>query len=378
MIATSRLQRLLGYLAADPDNLALIADTASAALDDADLGTAIDLVARYREHAAPPPRLIYIEGLAAMRSGDHGKARGAFEALYKAGHDDPALRFNLAWLSATEERYQDVVDLVDKDVVLAVPRAAALKVQALHHMGDLDAAVAVGRDLLAHLPEDDALLGAVSVAAMDADDHALAGELAARARGGADALTTQGLLALDEASPEDAEALFDRALADQPEAPRALLGKGLCAMARGDATSAAPLLEAGARTFEDHLGSWIAAGWARFLAGDAPAARRNFEAALAHDDNFAETHGGLAVLDLAAGDLDAARRRMGIALRLDKNSLGGALARTLLLDLEGRPELAQRIRERALALPIGIGGKTLVQALTGLGRVAGAPAQRSQ
>lgn len=367
MNASSRLQRLMGYLDDDPGNLALLADSAHAALDESEPQAAADLVERYHALASPPPALRNVEGLAAMRSGDLAKARAIFEALRLEGHDNAPVRFNLAWLAALEGRHDDILELVDDTVVAAVPYAATLKVQALHHLGDLDGAITLGQRLLEALPEDDALLGAVSVAAMDADDHALAADLAGRARGGVDALTTQGLIALDTASPDDAEGLFDRALAVRSDAPRALLGKGLCALARGNAADAAPLIEAGAQAFDDHLGSWIAAGWARFLGGDPQAARRNFETALRHDDNFAETHGALAVLDLAAGDADGARRRTDIALRLDRNCLSGTLARTLLLEMEGKPDLAQRIRERAMDLPIGVGGKTLVQAMTGLG-----------
>ncbi|MBU6267874.1 MAG: hypothetical protein KGN34_10060 [Sphingomonadales bacterium] len=365
--APSRLQRLQSYLEADPANLSLLADAANAALDESALDTALDLVARYRALAEVPAALANVEGMAAMRSGDYARARHAFAGLRAGGHDHPVVRFNLAWLSALEGRFEDVLALADDEVIAAVPRAAALKVQALHHTGDIDGALALGQQLLERLPEDDALLGAASVAAMDADDYALAAQLAGRATGGADALTTTGLVALNEEDPARALALFDRALAEAPQAPRAWIGKGLGLLASGDAAAAAPCLEKGAAIFGDHLGSWIAAGWAHFTNRDLAAARRAFETALAFDDNFAETHGGLAVLDIAAGDLEGARRRSEIALRLDHECFGGMLAKVLLLEADGKPELAQRIVERAMAMPAGVDGKTLAQALTGIG-----------
>ena len=367
MNGPSRLARLLGYLESDPENLPLLEDAANAALDESALEEASDLITRYRAIAEPPPGLVNIEGVVAMRSGDYARARTAFEALRAAGHDHPAVRFNLAWLSALEGRFADVLEMTDDAVIEAVPRAAALKVQAMHHLGDIEGAVELGRQLLDRLPEDDALLGALSVAAMDADDYALAAELAGRAKGGADALTTRGLVALNEDDPARAIHLFDNALTEHPDAPRAWLGMGLGLLASGDADGAAPCLEKGAAIFGDHLGSWIAAGWAQFLRGDLAAARRNFETALKHDENFAETHGALAVLDLAEGKIDSARRRTDIALRLDKECFGGALARTMLLEMQGKPELAERIRNRVLNLPAGVDGKTLAQAITGLG-----------
>ncbi|MEO5586976.1 MAG: tetratricopeptide repeat protein [Novosphingobium sp.] len=371
MTQPGRLQRLLGYLEADPTNLALLGDAANAAIDESRLEAAAGLLERYRTLAPLPPGLLNAEGVVAMRSGRYEQARTAFTALRQAGHDHPAIRFNLAWLSAVEGDFASVVALADDAVIQAVPRAATLKVQALHHLGDLDAALAFGQALLAQRPGDDDLLGALSVAAMDADDYALAARLAGQAQGGADALTTRGLVALNEEDAPRAMDLFDEALADHPDAPRAWIGKGLGLLVTGDLDGAAPLLEKGAGIFATHLGSWLAAGWAQFLRRDLAAARRNFETALQQDDTFAETHGALAVVDLAEGKIDSAKRRTDIALRLDKDCFGAALARMMLLQMQGNPQLAERIRDRALSLPAGVNGKTLAQAIAGFGLTAG-------
>ena len=46
-------------------------------------------------------------------------------------------------------------------------------------------------------------------------------------------------------------------------------------------------------------------------------------------------------------------------------------ARTLLLEMQGKPELAARVRDRAMELPAGIDGRTLAQAIAGLGLAHG-------
>ena len=51
----------------------------------------------------------------------------------------------------------------------------------LHHVGDLDAALAAGRTLVQRHGDDQALLGAVAILAMDADDLAFARACAERA-----------------------------------------------------------------------------------------------------------------------------------------------------------------------------------------------------
>jgi tetratricopeptide (TPR) repeat protein len=174
-------------------------------------------------------------------------------------------------------------------------------------------------------------------------------------------------VALNEDDLPSALTLFDRALAVHPEAPRAWIGKGLTLLAAGQVDAAAPALEKGAGIFGDHLGAWVAAGWAQFMRNDLAAARRDFEAALAHDENFAELHGGLAVIDLVEGDIEGAKRRTDIAQRLDRNCFGAALARILLLELEGKPEQAGKIRDRMLNLPVGLDGRTLAQSVIGIG-----------
>jgi len=88
---------------------------------------------------------------------------------------------------------------------------------------------------------------------------------------------------------------------------------------------------------------------------------------MAIDPNFSECHGGLAVLDILEGRIEEGKRESEIALRLDKGSLGGALAASLLMEHSGRPEIAQRIRERAMTAPIGPNGLTIAQALVGFG-----------
>ncbi len=364
---SARLERLLAYLSDDPDNLSLLSDAANEAFNISKIVEAKQLLGRYAKITPLPAGLVNLLGLVAIREGNWGEAASIFDRLRAEGSGNPAVRFNRAWIHAIQNEHQHALALLDDEAVAVTPRAASLKVQMLHHLGQLDAALAEGAKLVARFPGNDDLLGALSVAAMDADDPELASHYALQAGGGADALTTQGLLTLNQEAPSDALALFDRALEAQPLAPRAWLGKGLGLLAAGNAGKAAQCLEKGAELFGDHLGSWISAGWAKFVAGDLGGARSLFEHALALDGNFAESHGALAVADIAAGHLDSARRRADIALRLDKDCFGGLLARTLLLEADGNPALAGKIRERAMNMPVGVGGKTLAQAMMGLG-----------
>ncbi|PXA97245.1 hypothetical protein DMC47_14800, partial [Nostoc sp. 3335mG] len=116
-----------------------------------------------------------------------------------------------------------------------------------------------------------------------------------------------------------------------------------------------------------HLGSWIAAGWAHLLAGDAMTARARFDHACALDDNFAEAHGSLAVLDLLAGDVDSGRRRTEVALRLDRESFAGTFAAMMLAAGAGDAARAEAIMARALTTPLDPQGTTIAEALARMG-----------
>jgi len=367
----SRLARLLAYLERDPGNLQLTADAAAAAADEQAWDSVSELVARHAALAPLTPALLNLAAMAAMAQQRYTEAAAGFERLIAEHGDAPVLRFNLAWARAMMADYGAAEALLDDAALDASPRAPALKIRMLHHLERYQDGLAVGEQLAQRFPDNGALMGALSVLAMDADESALARSYAERAGDDPDGTATRALLMLDDADPEHALALFDRAVAAAPHNPRAWIGRGLSLLADGDATSAATDLGRGAALFGDHLGSWIAAGWAHYVAGDLAASRADFETALALDDGFAETHGGLAVLDIAAGDVESAKRRTAIALRLDRACFAAALAQSMLLDQAGKADAAQQIRDRALHHPIGSDGRTIANAIAGLTRRGG-------
>ncbi len=120
--------------------------------------------------------------------------------------------------------------------------------------------------------------------------------------------------------------------------------------------------------FGDHLGSWIAAGWAWLIAGDRAKARERFERAVELDGNFGEAQGSLAVVDLLDGKAEAAQRRIEVAARLDRQSFSAAYARMLVSAGQGDSGAARRIFDLALRQPIGEGGRTLADAIARMSR----------
>ncbi|KQM61730.1 MULTISPECIES: tetratricopeptide repeat protein [unclassified Sphingomonas] len=364
-----RFARLTSLLAHDPHNPHLLADTVEAAQAEGRWEAATSLLDRLAVVQPLAPAQIHAAGLAALQQRDWSAAEGWFARLIDDGIAPPPVRFNRAWALAMAGRGNEGLDLLDPETVADLPQAAQLRVQLLHDAGEMDAAMAQARESLERHGAHRGLNAAVATLATDMDDLSLARRCADAAGDHPDALVTLGTIALDQGDPTAAATQFADALARNPDAPRALVGSGLARIAAGgDADAAAVEIDRGATLFATHLGSWIAAGWTHFLRGDHTTARDRFDHVVELDDNFAEAHGALGVLDLLAGDAAAARRRIAVATRLDRDCFAAALGQVLLAQGEGNADRVQAILATALHAPIDETGRTLAQAMVQAGR----------
>jgi tetratricopeptide (TPR) repeat protein len=355
-----RLRRLVSYVAADPGNAALRADAAERALDAGEPQVARALLAA--AGAEPGERELNLLGLAGMELGHFDEAARSFQALIDRGVTACAVRFNLAWSLAMEKRFEAALSLLSPEVTAALPQAAMLEVKLLHEAGEFDRAAQAGRRHMAAFPDDQGLAAAVSVLALDIEDLDLARSAASKAAGHPDATTTLGTLALGESKAAEAAGLFERALAQSDRLPRAWIGLGLARMIGKDGRAASDI-DRGAELFGDHIGSWIAAGWAHLVANDMATARQRFERVLRIDDNFAESHGSLAVADLLEGRPEEAARRIAVAKRLDRECFSAAFAQALLTARGGDPERARHMVDRILETPVNARGDTAAAAI---------------
>lgn len=368
--AETRLVRLRSYLASDPDNIGLLSDAAEAALEARLFEDVRALLERRNSLVEAGARERSMLGLALMGQQLFEEAIGIFEPLVDANPNDASLRFNLAWSLAQVNASEQALDHLTPEVTSSLAQAAMLEVQLLHKAERIDEALEKARQAIERHPDYGPLLAITSVVAIDGYDRELAAQTASRAGDHPDALITLGLLALDEENASDAENHFSRVLSRWPDAPRALLGRGLSRMAGGDTASALADLERSAALFDTHIGTWLAAGWARLVMNDLEGARQHFERALAIDPAFGETQGSLAVLCVLEGDTKEAETFAQKASRLDRQSFSAALAHALLANAKGKPEIARALIERAFHTPLDSSGKTLTQSLTRFGLLA--------
>ena len=364
--AAQRFEQLQGYLAADPDNLRLIADAADTAFAAGRTAQASALIDRHAVIAAPPASLINLLGLCALEEGRYDDAERIFATLASDSGGSASVAFNLAWARERQGNHQGAVE------ALAGPldvEGALLKIRCLHHLGRLEEAMALA-DPWDEASGSPALWGALSSVAVDAEDLARARVWSGRAAGDPDGEATAGMIALTAEQTEEARRHFEAALALRPDFARGRLGLGSIALQEERPAEAARHFDAAAEVFEDHLGSWVAAGWAWMLADDEAQARHRFETALGLDDTFAETWAGLALLDLRSGRPERAREQARRAVRLDSASPGAALARVVLERLDNPKAATAEAIDRELQGELGGQGSAIRRLLSRRRRTA--------
>ena len=351
---TSRLQTLMSFLNEDPDNLPLLVDAAEQALLEDQTELANDLIGRYTHLAPLDAEGIDRLGQTAMKQRCFGLAAQLYEAALS---EEPApassLKYNLAYSHAMQGEFHRATELLDEETTTQVPQAAALLVQILHDQGQFEEALDKGQGYLQTFPDHEGLNAAMSVLALDLEDTGLARQTASRSGQRPEALTTLGTLALGESDTDSAFGYFEQAISINPHGARSWIGRGLARLSLGDPSSAATDIDHGAELFDDHIGSWIAAGWAHFVSGDLNKSRERFQRAFEIDHAFAESLGSLAVIDVMEGNIAEAEQKSLKALRLDRECFSATLAQTLLLAGAGQDENARRLFEKALTTPIG-------------------------
>lgn len=338
--ATSgRLTRLLEFLAHDPENTALIFDAAGAAFDEGEIAEAARLVALYESIEAPPLGVLDLKARIHLANRDYHAAEDIYEFLIAEAPDDPALRHNLAWAHAAQGKFQTVDELLGDDIISNFPQAATLKVQALHHLGRLDEALAVCRGVIQEDSPDQDLAAAAALVALDLDESDLAQEFAKMAPDHQDARAAIGFLHLEDGELDAAAQAFDRSLEIFPEGVRAMLGKGQVLLAAGDPGAAAPLLKRAAERLGDDPNSWAMMGWASLCMEDLEGARIAFSRA----SSIVEGAIGAAYADALSGDLKSASAHADRAIELEPDNDAAIMVQGLFDQLKSGPDAQSKI-----------------------------------
>lgn len=229
---------------------------------------------------------------------------------------------------------------------------ATLLVRLLHHAGRGQDAMEYVTAVEARFDTDTTFCAAASLVALDEGNMALAMRLSKQAQAGGaeplEALVVDATVALGNLEVDAARANFERALASMPDEARSLAGLGAVHVIERDFAHALPLLEAAHKSMPEHIGTMHLLAWCKLFLADLPGAEAMFAQALTVDRNFADSHGGMAVVLAMQGDRSRAEHEVKVALRLDPTALSANYAVLVLAGDTNEPERFNRLAERIL------------------------------
>ena len=294
------------------------------------------------------------------------EAERELKQLVDEGNQDPALLHNLGLALYFQERWQDAQPYFEAagDAGLTAPSNYAYLARCLHYAGQMDKAIDAGRQWVA-AGADPASNGYLALLEMDNGNRAEASKLAARALeadpNNADAAIVAGTAAMEQQDSQAAGAHFSAVIESNPQSGRAWLGLGLTHLYNQQPAQGIEALKKAQRFMPGNSGTIVALGWAKLSQQDFTGAEQSFREAIEADRAFAEAHGGLASALVFQRRFEDAKTAMLIADRLDRKNFGSVYARSIMLKLEGRSELASRLVAGALDRPLEGSDKSLTE-----------------
>lgn len=365
----ARLERLLGFLAQDPDNTSLLIDALSLAISSQAITAAQTLKAHVTNHgidnAVAHAHLAHLLLLA----GDYAGAALQGDLAIAAGIIHPAVLFNTAFGHFHAADYASSASTLAR--VTSQPDAALpallLHARALHHLESDDAEPLVVRALELE-PEHIEARGLLALLhyERDAYDEALqlAHEVLAEQPDQLDALLACAGTHTEQGRMEAARKTWLHTVSAHPDCGRAWSGLAQVEFHELEFNQAEEHLKTAVLHMPDHIGTWHLLAWIYILRGDSAQARDALDRSYALDRNFGETHGGLAVVDAMEGKTDSARQGIRRALKLNPDGMSARYAEMLLLQQEGKADEATALVNSVLDRPTADGqatGRVLIE-----------------
>lgn len=357
-MTVARLSRLLDFLAQDPHNAALLGEVADEQLNQGDSVAARATLQQLLAVQPGDALTRYRLAVATRAGGDAATAVAALQALLAEGHAHAVVVQELARAQGQLGDWAAVVATLEPLQAGALPPEEGdavwlLRVRAHHHLGQLTHGLAQAQDWEAARAGALPLQGRAAIATLMLDAERL--EDAARVLahvepklvdGHAELAAAAGFVQLGQGEARGAMDRFTQSVQLDASLGRAHLGLGLAMASQGDLPRALDALRAAVTATPSHLGSWHALAWVQLLQDDLAGAQASFESALAQDDTFGETHGGLALLAALRGDVEASERHLRTASRLDPQSTHVLVTRAVLErgpEHDGQAWLAQAL-----------------------------------
>lgn len=359
------IDRLKSYLAADPANALLVCDLADAYFSAAQYHEADQLLKALDAEVLNAPGVAFRHARISLILGRYEQSIEVLQSLIDQGHDNVALWHDLAFsylcLRNTSEAKHAIKEAAKRfgdnaELCIVAGRVALMD-------GDFELAHAELAKALAFAPEHATAMGLQALAYLDSDKQDTAFETAAKCISlypeQHEALLVAGTVSLWRQDVSNASDYFVRVLDRHPNSGRARSGYGQVMMLLNRLPEAREQLKMAVIAMPDHIGTWHALAWVELLLGDIDSAEANYQSAYDLDRNFADSHGGLALIHALKGRSEEADQAIKRALRLNPQCVTAHYAKTILLadaghENEADSQLADLLQQTKLPMNVDV------------------------
>jgi tetratricopeptide (TPR) repeat protein len=355
--AHGRLNQLERYLISDPGNSMLLLDAFDTALAARQWDRA-EFHLRHGQALGSFPVRWQVRAVDFhLAQQKLGSARDALAAVQTVLGSDPELDdqllFRKGWIDFQERDYRSCIEQFSSRMENSgQPTVTAplqqLWLRALHQVGELSRAE---RWIVAAASSNTLQPSAAGVASLISFDLGafsraqseveLCFRQVDRDAVPIEAYVTAASLALAQKEAPRCVELANEALRINSKDGRALSALAFSKLLSGDLAAAMQAFQVALAEMPKHIGTWQGLAWTCVLLKDLDEAQRSFDAALDLDRNFAESHGGLAVVYALKLDREMATICLSKAIGLDPDNMPAQFAKAV---LDGRVSDADSIR----------------------------------
>lgn len=351
--STSQLQRWLGFLEQDPKNTHLITSILELGLAE----NQIDIIERILVHIQTQniqdPQLSSLASLVSLQLGKFQDAIIFGEHALETEFADATVVHNLAYAQLYLGEYKKAQQLLEPLIATSTTLNAdtyVLYAKVMHHLEQPEDAISALQKAIALNPLHTEALGNLALLQYETDhnlsDYSEAKETAQKALTIApyqlEALLALAEIQLNERKISDARKNFNLILEHHPQSGRAWSGLGQLEFYETNIDQAEKYLLKAVEYMKDHVGTWQVLGWCYVLKNNIEKAAWAFEIALPLNTEFADSYGGIAVVEAMRHNTVAAKQWIKKAFELDEHSMAATFAEYVLLNHQGSSEAAQQ------------------------------------
>ncbi|CZF82677.1 tetratricopeptide repeat protein [Grimontia celer] len=365
------VERLREYLALDPENSILACQLVELLAKEGDVKGAMAAVDTALSYHSDDAHLLSWKGHLSIATKAYEDAVSAYNTLFYLGYEQSGLKINCALANYQMKAFSDATALLEQvdESELGVQHGL-MKARCLAHAEQIPEAIAVTEKLLANSDVETRteLQGALGLFYLDDAQYEQAEKYQRIALehdpNQFEALITQGSLALYRLDMIKAKKIVDRLIGQLPTNGRVLAMKALIHMYKQELPAAISTYELACKEMPDHIGSRVNLAWCFFAMGDLDTAEKNFNQAVEIEHNFAECHGGLAVVKAYREDWNASKQLAKKALKLDSQCASALFARSLYLKVKGMDEQAEAIMNGVMSFQSELAAQNLSDTIT--------------